>query len=265
MKKIKTLFLLILLFLFAGTQLFAQKKVYTVTSGELLFQWANIAFTDEFIAAQPVGTEVVGSPARFTLWFHLGQYLHVDLNNNFGILTGGAIRNVGFISDERLDKTGPEGIPDGVVEDYKIIRRNYTLGVPLALKFGNFKKHLYVYGGAEYELAFAFKEKYWNSHQRDGEKRKVSTWFADQSKLFLPSVYAGAQLPGGINVKFKYYLNDFLDLDYSPTKNYDMISDLTRYQETQVMYISVSWQFETRKVNRNNRGKTPSDVRMSQL
>lgn len=241
-----------------ATQMFAQNNRYTVTSGEMLFQWASIEFTDEFLASQPDGTEVLGSPARFTIWFHLGQYLHNDFNNNVGIYTGGAIRNVGFISDERLDKNG-----DNIVEDYKIIRRNYTLGVPLALKLGSFKDNFYIFAGAEYELAFAFKEKYWNSHKRDGTKTKRSKWFADQTELFLPSVFAGVQMPGGIHLQFKYYLNNFIDYSYDGN-NSDLVSDLTRYKETQVMYISASWQFETKKVYKKNR-KQQSDVKMSML
>lgn len=252
-------FSMAIVLLLIGVQLFAQKKVYTVTSGELLFQWANIEFTDDFLNNQPQGTEVVGSPVRFTCWFHLGQYVHMDFNNTIGLISGGAIRNVGFTSDERIDKN-----LDGAVEDYKIIRRNYTLGVPLAFKIGSFKDHFYVFGGAEYELAFAFKEKYWNSHSREGEKRKQTAWFADQSKIFVPSLFAGIQMPRGIHVKFKYYMNDFLDHNYAPKTNYDMISDLTRYKETQVMYISVSWQFETKKVNNRNRSNS-SDVRISML
>lgn len=256
MKRIIISTLLVILVAFCTTQLFAQKKVYTVTSGELLFQWANIEFTDDFIANSPEGTEVVGSPLRFTCWFHLGQYLHVDFNNNIGLITGGAVRNVGFISDERLDKDG-----DNQVEDYKIIRRSYNLGVPLALKLGMFDNHFYVFGGAEYELAFAFKEKYWNSHNRDGEKTKKTQWFGAQTPNFLPSVFAGVQMPRGVNVKFKYYLTDFINHDY--THNTDIISDLTRYKETQTMYISVSWQFETNKVSKKNRSN--SDVKILML
>lgn len=258
----KMFFILVLAIVTSATQLFAQKKVYTVTSGEMLFQWADIQFTDEFLVSSPEGTEVVGSPARFTLFFHLGQYLNIDFNNNIGLITGGAIRNVGFISDERLDLLGGDnGGGDGIVEDYKIIRRSYTLGIPLAVKLGLFDDHFFVFAGGECELAFAYKEKYWNSHNRDGVKTKSTQWFGGQTHVLLPSLYAGIQMPRGINVKFKYYMNDFIDHSYTSQKP---ISDLTRYKKTQVVYISASWQFETKKVSKKHRDKS-SDVRMSVL
>ena len=121
----------------------------------------------------------------------------------------------------------------------------------LALKFGSFKNHFYFYGGGEYELAFVLKEKYWTgTYSRDGTKTKSVTWFSNQTPAFLPSLFAGVQLPGGINLKFKYYLTDFLNADYKVSGNsqegatFDL-SDLSRYQESQIFYFSVCWQFNT--------------------
>jgi hypothetical protein len=125
------------------------------------------------------------------------------------------------------------------------------LGVPLAFKFGSFSKHYYFFGGGEFELALVFKEKYWTgSYDRDGSKTKDVQWFANQTPTFLPSVFAGVQLPGGVNIKFKYYLTDFLNTDYKVSSNSQEgssfnLSDLSRYQESQLFYVSVCWQFNT--------------------
>ena len=61
----------------------------------------------------------------------------MDFSNSIGLYTGVAIRNVGFIYDTDLPT--------------KTIRRSYNLGVPLALKLGVFDKHMYLFGGGEYD------------------------------------------------------------------------------------------------------------------
>lgn len=240
--------LFILVVIIATTiQSFSQTKTYTVTSGELLFQWADIQLTDAALADP--NYELVGNPLRFTCFFHLGQYVHMDFTNSIGLFTGLAVRNVGFISDERIDLNPTDG--ESNLEDFKIIRRSYTLGVPLVFKLGSFKNHTYIFGGGEYELAYAFKEKYWNSHSRSGSKTKSTQWFGAQTPTFIPSAIAGVQFPGGVNIKFKYYLDNFIDNTYSNPNN--PISDLTRYETTQVMYISLSWQFNTSKITKEGR------------
>lgn len=240
MKNKFTQALLAIACIFAGLQSYGQTDVYTVTSGELIFQWADLSFTPEHIAA--TGDEQVANPLRFTAFFHLGQYVHMDFTDNFGLFSGLAVRNIGIISDERLNM-GTTDSPD--IRNFKIVRRTYTVGLPLALKFGSFDDHFYFFAGGEIELAFAFKEKYWESHSRSGAKTKEVTWFGDQTPTFMPSVFAGVQLPGGVNVKFKYYINDFLNHDFKNPNN--KVSDLTRYESTQSVYISMSWQFKTRE------------------
>jgi hypothetical protein len=244
MKKIQIL-AIISVFILSISLVHAQ-KVYSVTSGEMIFSFADVKFTQEFLDAYP-GAAVVKNPLRYTVFFHIGQYWHIDFGNNVGLISGIGLRNVGFISDETL----PEMIDNstGVFIDYKIIRRTYALGVPLMLKFGSFKDHLYFFGGAEYELAFHFKEKYWtNTHDRSGTKTKSSEWFGDQMPTFLPSVIGGIQLPGGVNIKFKYYLADFLNHKYETAggnaSTYS-VSNLNRYETSQVFYLSLSWQFNT--------------------
>ncbi len=244
--------LLVSVLLLSSVSIFSQTHIYTVSSGELLFQWSDVSFTDDYMQQHP-NDELVGNPLRFTMFLHLGQYVHIDFNNNFGILSGLALRNVGFISDERLDFND-----DGNIQDFKIIRRSYTLGLPLAIKLGSFKNHTYLFGGGEYELAFAYKEKYWNSHNRSGSKSpKFTQWFGSQTPTFIPSVFAGVQFPGGVNIKFKYYLENFINNKYTNPNN--RISDLTRYKNVNVMYISLSWQFNTGDLIKHNQSKSNSN------
>ena len=189
------------------------QEVYSTSGGEIIFSWPDVT----------MNTGSLDKSVHFTMFFNFGEYWNLDLNNNLGFFSGGTIRNVGMITNETLNNV-----------DYKIIRRVYTLGVPLALKLGSFNDNFFLFGGGEYEMAFHFKEKYWsNTFSRNGHKTKYTAWFGDQTPRFLPSLFAGIQFPGGIQLKFKYYLEDFLNNKYT---NSDEVSDLTRYTKSQVFY-----------------------------
>lgn len=232
-------FFIILLFLsaFGAGEIFAQ-KVYSITSGEMIFSNGTVEFTDQYMQQFP-DARASSMPTRFTAVVHLTQYWHLDFNSKVGLYTGIGVKNVGLISDEKLYNGAP-GIES--YQPYKIIRRVYTGGIPFALKVGSFKDNLYFFGGGEVEFPIHYKEKYWNSHSRSGSKTKTKAWFSSNTEPILPSVIAGVQFPGGVNLKFKYYLTDFLD--HSST-NTNFISDLTRYKTSQVWYLSLSWQFNT--------------------
>jgi hypothetical protein len=192
------------------------QDVYSITSGELLFQSGSIEQNGE----------AMNTNMRFTLWFHLGEYVHLDVSKNIGFFTGLGVRNVGFITEEN---------------DIKTKYRSYMLGAPIALKLGSFKDNFFVYGGAEYEWMFHFKQKTFVND----EKIKYSEWFSNRTPSFIPSVFAGIQFPYGLNVKFKYYLNDFLNHDYQGSGDY---ADYTTFTSTQVWYISVSFQIKNSKM-----------------
>ncbi|TRX70736.1 outer membrane beta-barrel protein [Carboxylicivirga sp. M1479] len=224
MKKV----LLVALVLFSLSKVYAQTDVYTVTSGELIFSWADVEQQVPF----PGEMQDISSNLRFTAFFHVGQYVHMDFGDAVGLYSGLAIRNIGFITE------------DDALDLEKEKHRSYTLGLPLAIKLGSFRNHFYVFGGAEYELLFHYKYKYWI----DGDKHKTSEWFSDRTNRFVPSVFAGIQLPRGLNVKFKYYLDDFLNTDYKKGDN--PRNDYSRYGKTQMFYVSLSWQFDTRDLKK---------------
>ncbi len=158
------------------------------------------------------------------MFFHAGQNFHYDFTNNLGIFTGYGIRNIGIITDEN---------------DIIFKRRTYSLGVPLAFKIGSFKEHLHFYTGGEYELFFHYKQK----QIIDGSKSKQSGWFSKRTKRFAPSYFAGIQFPGGINLKFKYFPENFLNTGF---KGYDfgVPVDYSDYNKTQLFYISLSFNFK---------------------
>ncbi len=215
----------ILLLIAATFVLFKQpsraQDVYPISAWEFLFQFADI---------EKASTDVTNK-LRFTIVVNFGQYWHVDFNNNVGMYSGLAIRNVGFIYNTPLPT--------------KTIRRTYNLGVPLALKVGAFDKHIYFLAGGEYELTFHYRARKWLSNSRDGTKYIDGEWFSKKSRRFVPSVFAGVQFPGGFNVKFKYYLQHILNEDYvGPDLGENDVS-FSDYTKLNMMYISLSWQFRT--------------------
>lgn len=188
------------------------QEVYPVFSGEMIFQSGTIEKNGDH----------VNTNLRFSAWFHVGEYIHLNFGNNIGFYTGLALRNVGFITEE---------------DDVKIKYRSYTLGLPVAIKLGSFRDMVYVFGGAEYEWMFHFKQKTFIND----EKIKYNEWFSNRTPSFIPSVFAGLQLPKGIHLTFKYYLDNFLNHNFQGNNEY---SDYTVFTNTQLWYISLSFQLE---------------------
>ncbi|MDP4187922.1 MAG: hypothetical protein Q8905_07750 [Bacteroidota bacterium] len=202
------LFWSLLIAVFASCLLVKAQKPYRLSSGEIIFSYADVNNNGKDI----------NSILRFTCFFHAGEYWHFDFDNHKGLYTGLAIRNVGLITKE---------------DSLKTKRRSYTLGIPLAFKIGDFKNNSYFYAGGEYEWLFNYKEKTF----KGGNKTKFSEWFSNRTHTFIPSVFAGIQFPNGFNLKFKYYLNNFLNKNFvddqgnKPYKNMD----------THIFYVSVSF------------------------
>ena len=221
----KSILALIIGFTICPMQGLLSQDVYSVSSGELLFQFSDTEFN-----GLPVQEQL-----RFTIFPHFGQYWHLDIGNSIGLYTGVALRNVGFIYDEEVPLQ-------------KTIRRSLNLGVPLVIKLGSFKHHFFIFGGVEYELLFHYKAKRWYSNEREGEKISDSEWFSDKTNRFVPAAVAGIQFPGGINVKFKYYLDDFLNLDYYGRDLHEDNVSFASYTKHNMFYFSVSWQLRTDKI-----------------
>ena len=167
---------------------------------------------------------------RFTLFFHAGQNFHYDFSNNFGVFSGYGIRNIGIVTD---------------VNDTVTKRRTYSLGIPLGLKFGSFSKHFYFYTGGEYEMFFHYKQKEYIGNS----KLKQSEWFSDRTNRFAPSVFAGIQFPRGINLKFKYFPQNFLNRSYKGD-DFGKTVDYSDFSSTKLFYVSLSFNFINKELQR---------------
>lgn len=170
-----------------------QSKAYWTSGGEIIFSFANV---------EQNGSEK-GSNLRFAPVFNLQAMLNKDLNEKFGLFTGLALRNVGYITNDYVDPS------NGQVHKKKF--RSYNLGIPLGFKVGNLAKAFF-YGGYEIELAIAYKEKTYDG----GDKTdKITGWFSDRQEIFQHGFLAGIQFPYGFNLKFKYYLSEFHNRDFT--------------------------------------------------
>lgn len=211
------------------------KKIYLSSGGEFIFSGADMNFN---------GTDV-STNIRFTLFFHTQQQINFDLTNNLGLYTGLAIRNVGLIMEDLYQNVGYD--VDNTDPDYnkntKIKHRSYSLGFPLAVKIGSFDKNYFFYAGGEYEWMFAYKQK----KIIDGEKYKFTQWTNDRVNPWIPSLFAGIQFPYGFNLKFKYYLNDFLNKDFTG-QDFGQDVDYSQFQSSNIWYISLSFMFNRNQI-----------------
>lgn len=188
------------------------------------------------------GGNSLSTNLRWTVFLHIGQFVNVDFGNNFGLYSGLALRNVGFIMNENQSFGEQENVL------VKHIFRTYNLGIPLAIKLGSLNNHFYFFGGAEYEWQFQFKHKYWPSGNgsRSNEKVKYTAWFTDEVRYFVPSVFAGVQFPGGVNIQFKYYLQSLLNQDFKNSNGDQIYKDLN----VQLFYISLSYRINNRHIQK---------------
>lgn len=186
----KTRILLIQAILLVGVSSFAQ-DTYTTSSGELIFSYANINYN---------GSET-SSVLRFSPVFNVQTLINKDMSDKFGVFTGLAVRNVGFIYD----------VPDQL--GVRMKHRTYNLGVPIGFKIGNLDK-AFLFGGYEFEIPIVYKEK---TFVNEDKQDKTTIWFSNRVNTWNNTVFLGVQLPAGLSVKFKYYLTNFFNKDYEST------------------------------------------------
>lgn len=199
----------------------AQSKVYRSSGGELIFSFADV---------QTPGEISIRNVPRFSAFFHFQSLWNYDPADAIGFFSGVAMRNIGIIT-EPTDNT-------------KLKQRSYALGVPLGVKLGSMDKKFFVFAGGEAEMMFHYKEK----HFVDGVKvKKRRAWFSDKVNMFNPSLFAGVQLPGGANLKFKYYLFDFLNQNYTETLESGAKVKPFEGMKTQMMYVSLGFNIHKRK------------------
>ena len=212
----KNLFSVVIFSILFAANGFSQIKSYWSSGGEMLFSFADI--TDNGVGK--------GSTLRWAPVINLQGTYNYDLNQNFGLFSGIGVRNVGYIYDNYQERT-EQG------HYYKKKFRSYNIGVPLGIKFGNLGKTFF-YGGYEVELPFVYKEKTFDQ----GDKvSKITGWFSNRMELFQHGIVAGVQFPYGFNVRFRYYLSEFHNQDYTQSDGVKPYAGL----ESHVMYFSVGY------------------------
>jgi hypothetical protein len=225
MKKL-TLFIILLIF---ALRSFAQEKspmVYGSFSLEMIFSFATI---DNQGYTQ-------GNIMRWAPVINPQSMVNIDFNNIFGLYTGLAIRNVGFIYENPLD-----------TNNTKFKYRTYNLGIPVGFKIGKLDKVLF-FAGYEVEFPFVYKEKHFVNEEKVD---KDVIWFSNRVEPVQSSLMAGIQLPYGATIKFKYYLTNFHNRDYiamvngTETKPYDFKSN--------IWYFSLAWNVFTNWKEYNSR------------
>jgi hypothetical protein len=165
-----------------------QKKTYFSSGGEMILSFANIEKNGNSQS----------STMRWAPVFNIQSMLNLDMSPKFGLFTGLALRNVGYIYGDYKTTTTP-------VATFKKKFRSYNIALPVGIKVGNLAKSFF-YAGYEIELPVVYKEKTFDG----GDKiDKITGWFSNRQELFQHGVMAGFQFPKGVGVKFKYYLSEF--------------------------------------------------------
>ena len=233
----KRILIFSLLLLAAGESLnLKAQEVYSTSSGEVILSGSDINFN----------STNVNSLMRFTIFFHYQYNWHFDFTDNIGLYTGLGVRNVGLIMEDYFQNVGFTGIDNShpnYNKNTKIKKRSFSIGIPVALKLGSFGDNFYLYGGGEYEYMFHYKQKLF----LDGNKTKFKEWGSKRVTPWMPSFFVGVQFPYGINLKFKYYLDDFINKDFRGSDfNYEV--DYSQFEKSQVWYLALSYNIRNKQI-----------------
>jgi hypothetical protein len=214
------------------------QRIYHSNAGEIIFSGADVNYNEVN----------VNSNIRFTLFFHTQHHINLDLTNNIGLYTGFGIRNVGLITEDLYQNMGFMNI-DNTHPDYnkstKLKRRSYSLGFPVAIKLGSISKHFFLFGGYEWEWMFHYKQKLFI----DDEKHKFKEWTSDRVNPWIPSVFGGIQFPQGFRLKFKYYMDDFLNPAFTGMDFGEQV-DYSQFQSSGMWYVSLAFFINKKQIQK---------------
>lgn len=219
MKKFITTYLFLLIGILAFSQeetslnTIPNKKVYFTDPAELILQFSQINIQDN----------TARNGIRASYFTNVPYYMNINFNNNFGIMPGVSIKNIGIkTKDEIIDS----------VSYYKVTRRVFTAGISAAAKIGMFNKGLWLYGGGGVDWAFHYRQKLYEKTDKKHITKK-GEWWSKATPNVIPSVFVGVQTPIGINVKATYYFNDFLNQNYKGT-----FGDFSKITQAQLFTIT---------------------------
>ena len=74
----------------------------------------------------------------------------------------------------------------------------------------------------------------------DGNKVIYKEWNSKRVNTWIPSLFAGVQLPQGFRLKFKYYMEDFLNTDFVGV-DFGQAVDYSDFQSTGMWYVSMAF------------------------
>lgn len=188
MKKVIPVIIIFFILMATGS---LQAQFYTLSGGEMVFSFSTVT----------IGGTSAETKLRWSPVFNFGSYANYDFSDRFGVFSGIDVKNIGFIYQDPNNN------------NYKVIQRTYNLGIPFAIKVGQLDK-FFIYGGYQIEFPFLYKHKSWDTTGRSGAKTKFTGWFSDATPHVMNTVFAGIQFYGGLNLKFRYYLDNFINPDY---------------------------------------------------
>lgn len=193
---------------------------YILSGGEIIFSFADIS-----------GNTGADNIIRFSPVFNAQAWRVYDWDS-FGLFHGIAVRNVGFIANFEDDKT-------------RIKFRTYNLGIPVGAKL-NLGQGIAIFAGYEFEIPFVYKQKTFVNEEKTN---KFTSWFSGRNKTLNHGLFAGLQFRGGINLKFKYYVNDFFNEDFEEV-NDGVTSKPYENFNANVFYFAITFNaFRNLKVN----------------
>lgn len=159
---------------------------------------------------------------RYTSVLHLGVHLNYDISDSWGLFSGLGVKNIGFI-DKYFGG------------DSTVIRRAYTLGVPLGIKWGQLNRGSYLFLGGGLDMPFHYKEK---GFVKRGDKDKTREWFSERTATFLPHLFLGFRHRSGLKAKLQYYPGNFMNPDYTRYRGWQMIRPYAGF-DVQLIMLSL--------------------------
>jgi hypothetical protein len=136
---------------------------------------------------------------RFTYFVNLGATFNFNFSPTIGMYTGVDIKNIGYIEQDN---------------GYTLKRRTYNVGAPIGIKIGDMgKKGSYFLFGGGLDIPINYEEKYFSD--RNNKITKFNEWLSNRTPDAMPYVFIGGSFYPGITVKAQYYVNNFLNQDYT--------------------------------------------------
>lgn len=228
MKKWYTLLIISALSFHSYAHSEVQESEYTLYKKSIYFTGSMSGHLLSTSFLDKAGSSTKLTTPRYTAFFHTGINMHKDFNEHVGMFVGLELKNIGFIEKYPL-------------QDSTVIRRTYTLGIPLGFKFGNFNTGNYFMIGGGVDFPFHFKEK---GFVKRTKKDKNTEWFSAKTEAVLPYVFVGTQFRPGVYLKLSYYPTNFLNTSFEHYKEIDGQQIVVKpYEDYQVNMLILSLGF----------------------